>query len=55
MTLDGQWLPCDYDPETLQARAVPSSPPEPGEHHVGIVITDRVGNKTEQFAKFRVK
>ncbi|MDH4155787.1 MAG: M23 family metallopeptidase [candidate division Zixibacteria bacterium] len=55
VTLNGQWLPCDYDPETLQARAVPPSPPEPGEHHLGITITDRVGNRTERFAKFRVQ
>ncbi len=55
VTLNGQWLPCDYDPETLQARAVPGSPLEPGEHHLGITITDRVGNTTEQFAKFRVQ
>ncbi len=53
--LDGQWLIPEYEPETGRVRSGPLEPLEPGKHHLGIQVTDRAGNKTEQYLNFTVK
>lgn len=53
--LDGQWLPAEYDFETGYCQAWPLQPLEKGSHHLGIVITDRAGQKTEQYLNFIIK
>ncbi|MBU2652507.1 MAG: M23 family metallopeptidase, partial [Bacteroidetes bacterium] len=53
--LDGEWLIPEYEPETGMVRSKPLEPLKPGRHHLGIQVTDRVGNKTEQYLNFIVK
>jgi hypothetical protein len=53
--IDGKWLIPEYDPETGQCRAKPLEPLSPGRHHLGIRVTDRAGNLTEQYLNFYVK
>ncbi len=53
--LDGQWLIPEFDPETGQCRSKPLEPLSPGKHHLGIRVTDRAGNLTEQYLNFFVK
>ena len=53
--LDGQWLIPEYEPETGRVRSGPLEPLERGRHHLGIQVTDRAGNKTEQYLNFSVK
>jgi len=53
--LDGKWQIPEYDPETGQCSSKPLEPLEPGKHHLGIRVTDRAGNLTEQYLNFFVK
>ncbi|MFH1686944.1 MAG: M23 family metallopeptidase [bacterium] len=53
--IDGQWLPADYDFETGYCQAWPLEPLSEGSHHLGIVVIDRAGQRTEQYLNFIVK
>ena len=53
--LDGKWLIPEYDPETGQCTSKPLEPLSPGKHHLGIRVTDRAGNLTEQYLNFYIK
>ncbi len=53
--VDNVWLIPEYEPETGLVRTRPLEPLEPGRHHLGIQITDRAGNTTEQYLNFVVK
>ena len=53
--LDGKWLIPEYDPETNRCFAQPMEPLKAGKHHLGIMITDRVGNLTEYYLNFFIK
>jgi len=52
--LDGQWMIPEYDPEDKVCKTVPVEALEPGSHHLGIMVTDRLGNLTEQYLNFNV-
>ncbi|MFQ6009393.1 MAG: hypothetical protein ACE5K8_10645, partial [Candidatus Zixiibacteriota bacterium] len=53
--IDGEWLIPEYDPETGRCTSKPLEPLSPGRHHLGIMVTDRAGNLTEQYLNFYVK
>ncbi|MGH8014917.1 MAG: hypothetical protein ACREBV_01860, partial [Candidatus Zixiibacteriota bacterium] len=53
--LDGQWIIPEYDPETNVCRSQPNEPLESGEHHLGIEVVDRAGNKSEKYLKFIIR
>ena len=53
--LDGDWMIPEYDPETFICQTAPIKSLEPGEHHLAIVVTDRVGNKVEKYLKFWIR
>ncbi len=53
--VDGNWLIPEYDPETGQVLSKPLEPLSPGRHHLGIRVTDRAGNLSEQYLNFTVK
>jgi hypothetical protein len=53
--LDGRWLIPEYEPETGQVRSRPLWLLERGEHHLGLIVRDRAGNKTEQYLRFNVQ
>ena len=46
LTIDGHWVPVEYDPDTKRAKARPRSPLSPGEHRVEISVKDQAGNET---------
>lgn len=45
MTIDGAWVPVEYDPDTRQAKARPRAALSKGKHEVEIKVRDRVGNE----------
>jgi hypothetical protein len=45
----------EYDPESKQCKTAPLKPLEEGNHHLGITVTDRAGNKAEHYMQFSVK
>ncbi len=53
--LDGEWLIPEYDPESGMVHSRPLQPIAAGKHHLGIQVTDRAGNLTEQYLNFFVK
>ncbi len=53
--LDGNWMIPEYDPETFICQTAPIKSLEPGEHHLAIVVTDRMGNKSEKYLKFWIR
>lgn len=53
--VDGKWLIPEYDPETHQCISRPLQPLSAGRHHLGIMVTDRAGNLSEQYLNFYVK
>ncbi len=53
--LNGDWLPAAYDPETELVVATPLAPLKPGGHHLGVMVTDRAGNITEQYLQFETR
>jgi len=53
--LDGDWMIPEYDPETFICQTAPIKSLELGEHHLAIVVTDRVGNKSEKYLKFWIR
>lgn len=55
INLDGKWIIPEYDPETSVCISQPNEPLEPGEHHLGIEIVDRAGNKSEKYLKFKIR
>ena len=52
--IDRKWMIPEYDPETEICRTAPLEPLEPGDHHLAIIVTDRAGNKAEQYLIFNV-
>jgi len=46
LTIDGAWVPVEYDPDTRQAKARPRAALSKGKHEVEIKVRDRVGNET---------
>jgi len=53
--LDGDWMIPEYDPETFICQTAPIKSLEPGEHHLAIIVTDRMGNKVEKYLKFWIR
>ena len=53
--LDGNWMIPEYDPETFICKTEPIKSLAAGEHHLAIVVTDRMGNKTEKYLKFWIR
>jgi hypothetical protein len=53
--IDGDWMIPEYDPESEICKTLPVEPLADGEHHLAIVVTDRAGNKTEEYLIFNVK
>ena len=53
--LDGNWKIPEYDPETFICQTQPIKSLEPGEHHLAIVVTDKMGNKVEKYLKFWIR
>jgi hypothetical protein len=45
LTVDGQWVPVEYDPDLRAAKARPRWTLDPGTHTVEIVARDRCGNE----------
>ncbi|UCC44282.1 MAG: M23 family metallopeptidase [Candidatus Zixiibacteriota bacterium] len=52
--IDRKWMIPEYDPETEICTTAPVEPLEPGDHHLAIIVTDRAGNKAEQYLIFNV-
>lgn len=52
--MNKQWCLVEWDPETGKATATPRGPLSPGDCHVGVVATDRAGNKAEQYLIFQI-
>jgi hypothetical protein len=52
--LDGKWQIPEFDPETGICWTQPLEPLAPGNHHLSVEITDRVGNKAAQYLQFMV-
>jgi hypothetical protein len=46
LTIDGEWVPVEYDPDLRQAKARPRWKLDPGKHTVVIVARDNCGNET---------
>lgn len=55
MTIDGQWVPVEYDPDLRQAKARPRWNLDPGKHTVAIVARDVCGNESRFERSFTVK
>ena len=53
--LNGEWMIPEYDPDTKQFFSKVLSPLPVGKHHLGIEVTDRAGNKIEQYLNFYVR
>jgi len=53
--LDGQWVIPEYDPETCICTTSPNESLEAGEHHLAIEVSDRAGNKSEKYLKFKIR
>jgi hypothetical protein len=45
LTIEGQWVPVEYDPEQRIGKARPRWDLPPGQHRVEIVARDRMGNE----------
>ncbi|HWO56805.1 MAG TPA: M23 family metallopeptidase [bacterium] len=45
LTVDGRWVPVEFDPDLRAAKARPRWPLDPGTHSVEIVARDRCGNE----------
>ncbi|MBU0983090.1 MAG: M23 family metallopeptidase [candidate division Zixibacteria bacterium] len=52
--LNKQWCIVEYDPESERCTAQPYLPLEEGDCHLALIVTDRAGNKTEQYMIFNV-
>ncbi len=52
--LDNKWMIPEYDPEAKQCRFQPPDSLAVGDHHLAVTVTDRAGNRTEQFSIFSV-
>jgi hypothetical protein len=55
ITIDGEWMIPEYDPEEQTCFTRPLTDLEAGDHHLAIVVTDRAGNRAEQYRTFSVK
>jgi hypothetical protein len=55
ITIDGEWLIPEYEPETKICRSRPLENLSDGPHKLDIVVTDRAGNVTEQSVNFNVE
>ena len=54
ISIDGEWLIPEYEPETKICRSRPLEDLSEGFHKLDIVVTDRAGNMTEQSVTFNV-
>jgi len=54
VTLDGQWLIPEYDPETKILKTTPRTALKNGRHELVIIVSDRVGNERKVFSHFFV-
>ncbi len=52
LSLDGQWLVPEYDPERERVTTRPHRPLSPGKHTVRIQVTDRLGNRASFVRNF---
>lgn len=55
MTIDGQWVPVEYDPDLRRAKARPRWKLDPGKHTVVIVARDNCGNESSFQRNFTVR
>jgi hypothetical protein len=55
MTLDGKWVPVEYDPDLKSAKARPRWDLDPGRHRIEIVVRDRAGNETRLERTFGIR
>lgn len=53
--LDGNWMIPEYDPESRVCFTEPMERLSLGKHHLSIEVTDRAGNKAEQYLSFFVR
>jgi len=53
--LNKQWMIPEYDSEKKVCSFQPLEPLPIGEQHLAVVITDRAGNKTEEYIRFNVQ
>ncbi len=53
--LDSKWLIPEFDPVTGICKTWPNEPLSNGSHHLGIIVTDRAGNLTEQYLNFYMR
>jgi hypothetical protein len=51
---DGEWMIPEFDPETGICKTQRLRNVGKGEHHIGIIVTDRAGNKGEQYVTFTI-
>lgn len=54
VTLDGRFLPCEYDPDTKSVRANLNFKLKPGKHELLIKVRDCMGNITIKKSRFTV-
>lgn len=55
VTVDGEWVIPEYDPETHQLVARPNNPLTPGEHRLDLEVYDWAGNVNRVSRSFHVK
>ena len=51
---DGQWMIPEFDPESGICKTQRLRNVAKGEHHIAIIVTDRAGNRSEQYVTFTV-
>jgi len=54
LTIDGEWVPVEYDVDTRNAKAQPREPLSLGEHRVEIAVTDQAGNEETYLRILRI-
>ena len=52
VTIDGRYLPCEYDLDTKSVRGSPAYKLKPGRHELKISVMDRMGNVTTRKSSF---
>ena len=55
LTIDGQWVPVEFDPDLRQAKACPRWELDPGNHSIVIVARDRCGNESRLERSITIK
>jgi hypothetical protein len=54
VTLDGQWIPAEWDPERAIIRYQPPAALGEGAHEITLRLADRAGNRAERVGRFEV-